>query len=132
MTPCPTICHFFPLLTYHFADCMDEDIEEALFGEEDGAFEELNDDFILQAGQEPDEDQPDNGGEEAFDFEAHMARLIEKSENSMGWAPARGWEDGELEKLERVRTMSAVSSLSFTPACAKHTKKFSLHICTYS
>ncbi len=31
-----------------------------------------------------------------------MARLIAKSEKSLGWAPARGWEDGELERLERL------------------------------
>ena len=30
-----------------------------------------------------------------------MARLIEKSEKTMGWAPARGWEDGELEKVRK-------------------------------
>ena len=34
-------------------DCMDEDMEAALFGsdDEDGEFEELNDDFILEAGK---------------------------------------------------------------------------------
>ena len=100
------------------ADCMDEDMEEALFGsdveeeEEEGGegglggFEELNDDFILQAGREPDsEEEAEEGGEGGgggFDFEAHMAMLIAKSEKSLGWAPARGWEDGELEKLQRL------------------------------
>ena len=100
------------------ADCMDEDMEEALFGSdvEDegegggeggvGGFEELNDDFILQAGREPDSEEEAEGGGEGgaggFDFEAHMAMLIAKSEKSLGWAPARGWEDGELEKLQRL------------------------------
>lgn len=93
------------------ADCMDEDMEEALFGsdgdegaEEEGGvggmFEELNDDFILQAGRELDSEGEGAGG--GFDFEAHMAMLIAKSEKSLGWAPARGWEDGELEKLQQL------------------------------
>ncbi len=99
------------------ADCMDEDMEEALFGNEgdegdegegrDGEeFEELNDDFILQAGRELDSEEEAEGAGEGggggFDFEAHMAMLIAKSEKSLGWAPARGWEDGELEKLQQL------------------------------
>lgn len=54
----------------------------------------------------PQEYEGEEGGEggsgEAFDFEAHMAQLIERSERSLGFAAARGWEEGELEKLERV------------------------------
>ena len=56
--------------------------------------------------QEPEPEEEGGGGNgvgEAFDFEAHMARLIERSERSLGFAAARGWEEGELEKLERVR-----------------------------
>jgi len=101
------------------ADCMDEELERALFGSdtEDGEEKvegvrgcgELNDDFILQAGKEPKEDLDEedgevdgNGGGDKFDFEAHMAMLIAKSEKSLGWAPARGWGHGELESMQRV------------------------------
>lgn len=53
--------------------------------------------------QEPeDEDEEGEGNGAAFDFEAHMARLIERSERSLGFVAARGWEEGELEGLERV------------------------------
>jgi hypothetical protein len=56
--------------------------------------------------QEPEPEKDEAGGDGgAFDFEAHMARLIERSERSMGFAPARGWEEGELERLERVRVL---------------------------
>lgn len=50
---------------------MDEDIRAALFEDEDdeGAFEPLDDDFVMQVMQEP--EKPD------FDFDAHIARLIE-------------------------------------------------------
>ncbi len=58
------------------ADCMDDDIAEALFDYEEGEFEEILDDFCITAAQEPedDEDQPD-----VFDFDAHIERLIEKA-----------------------------------------------------
>lgn len=50
---------------------MDPDIRAALFEDEDeeGGFEALDDDFVLQVMQEP--EKPD------FDFDAHIARLIE-------------------------------------------------------
>ena len=50
---------------------MDPDIRAALFEDEDeeGGFEALDDDFVMQVMQEP--EKPD------FDFEAHIARLIE-------------------------------------------------------
>jgi protein LTV1 len=58
------------------ADCMDEDIAAALFGDfEEGDFEELNDDFVLDAAREPEEE----AGEGAFDFAAHVRCLIEKA-----------------------------------------------------
>lgn len=53
------------------ADLMDPDIRAALFEDVDDEgqpFEELADDFVLEALQAP--AQPD------FDFDAHIARLI--------------------------------------------------------
>lgn len=35
------------------ADCMDEEIADALFGDDDGEFEELDDDFVIQAAEVP-------------------------------------------------------------------------------
>lgn len=49
---------------------MDEDLKAALFDgfDENGEFEELNDDFVLEVMEEP--EVPD------FDFDAHIAKLI--------------------------------------------------------
>lgn len=77
---------------------MDEDIKEALFGETD-VFEELLDDFVVQAMQEP--DTPD------FDFDAHIAALIERSERMAKGNDAlpRGWND-EIEYDEEDDELS--------------------------
>lgn len=56
---------------------MDEDLRAALFDDaEEGEFEELDDDFIQQAMEEP--TAPD------FDFDAHLARLLNASETQLG------------------------------------------------
>lgn len=76
-------------------ELMDEDIRDALFGNNQEDFEELADDFITEALKEP--EQPD------FDYEAHIANLLLKSERSMGIATAaRGWDnnDDDLEEFE--------------------------------
>jgi hypothetical protein len=78
-------------------DVMDEDLRAALFGDTDefGEFEELQDDFILEAMQEP--IVPD------FDFDAHVAGLIARSERAaQGVQAPRGWdvvEDDEDDEL---------------------------------
>lgn len=58
-------------------DCMDDDIAEALFGEFDPEeYEELNDDFVLDAAQMVnDEDE----GDAAFDFASHIQSLMQKA-----------------------------------------------------
>jgi protein LTV1 len=65
------------------ADCMDEDVAEALFNFQEGEFEELLDDFCLTAAQEPDQEEEGGGeggdGNGAFDFDAHIERLIAKA-----------------------------------------------------
>eukprot|EP01041_Mallomonas_annulata_P002816 gene2816-5538_t len=61
---------------------MDKDIEAALFGGDDEEFEELADDFIIEALKEP--ELPN------FDFDAHIANLIAKSEKKTGTCSARG------------------------------------------
>lgn len=69
------------------AEYMDDDLHAALFEDEDeeGEFEELLDDFVVTAMQEP--ETPD------FDFDAHIAGLIAQSErdNKCSVAP-RGWD----------------------------------------
>jgi len=57
-------------------DCMDDDIAQALFDYEDGEFEEILDDFCLTAAEEPEFDDNEPA---AFDFDAHIERLIEKA-----------------------------------------------------
>jgi len=70
---------------------MDADLLAALWGEgdEEGEFEELNDDFCVEAMQ----DAPVG---EAFDWNAHMEMLIARSERMSGVGTSRvkprGWE----------------------------------------
>ncbi|GLD94773.1 hypothetical protein PINS_up003397 [Pythium insidiosum] len=51
-------------------DTMDDDLREAL--NHDEYFEELNDDFVLQAAQE----DPDADTADGFDYDAHIAKLM--------------------------------------------------------
>jgi protein LTV1 len=58
------------------ADCMDEEIAQALFGDfDEGDFEELNDEFVLDAAQEPGDDDVEG----CFDFAAHIKSLMNKA-----------------------------------------------------
>lgn len=71
-------------------ECMDNDIADILFGDvdfADGDFEELNDEFVLDAAKEPEPDEE----EEAFDFAAHIRRLMEKAK-----LEASGGQPGSL------------------------------------
>lgn len=55
-------------------DCMDEDIAAILYDDfEEGDYEELNDDFVLCAAQEPATDAKDE-----FDWDAHIQKLLEQ------------------------------------------------------
>ena len=60
------------------SDCMDDEVAHMLFGDydfDDGDFEELNDEFVLDAAKEPE------GLEEeaAFDYASHIQGLIDKA-----------------------------------------------------
>lgn len=57
------------------ADCMEDDVAQALFDFEEGEFEEILDDFCLTANQEPEEDDE----VEEFNFEEHIRKLMEKA-----------------------------------------------------
>eukprot|EP00602_Paraphysomonas_sp_CaronLab_P007295 CAMPEP_0185035276 /NCGR_PEP_ID=MMETSP1103-20130426/26359_1 /TAXON_ID=36769 /ORGANISM="Paraphysomonas bandaiensis, Strain Caron Lab Isolate" /LENGTH=513 /DNA_ID=CAMNT_0027572283 /DNA_START=227 /DNA_END=1768 /DNA_ORIENTATION=+ len=71
---------------------MDEDLEKALFEAEEGDFEELLDDFVETAMAEP--ETPD------FDYDAHIAALIARSEGQMmGGVAPRGWSDDEDDEV---------------------------------
>eukprot|EP00980_Cylindrotheca_fusiformis_P029437 scaffold23476_cov125-Cylindrotheca_fusiformis.AAC.5 len=57
------------------AECMDDDIADLLFGEADfDDYEELNDEFVLDAAKEP--ETPEAA---PFDFAAHIQGLMEKA-----------------------------------------------------
>lgn len=73
-------------------ECMDEDLRAALFDDADevGSFEELDDDFVSQAMAEP--------TVQDFDFEAHMAKLLNKSATVMGLQDKK--TGGKLSTLE--------------------------------
>lgn len=59
------------------SECMDDDMAQILFGDfENDEFEELNDDFVLQAAEEPEEQTSD---EAEFDYDAHIQKLMEKA-----------------------------------------------------
>lgn len=56
-------------------ECMDEEVAQAMFGDfQEGDFEEILDDFCITAAEEPDEEE-----EEGFNFDAHIAALMEKA-----------------------------------------------------
>lgn len=52
-------------------DVMDDDLREALVNDE--AFEELDDNFVVQAAEE----NAEQGGTDDFDYDAHIAKLME-------------------------------------------------------
>ena len=81
------------------ADCMEEDVAAAMFGDfEDGDFEELDDDFCLTANQEgggEDEENDDDGG--GFNFERHVRSLMERARaNENGGAGGGGGVDDDF------------------------------------
>jgi protein LTV1 len=78
------------------ADVMDEDIADALFADdifEGGDMEELDDDFCLQAAQEP-----LDGDDEAFDFDRHIQELMEKAQRERMGGPSQQHEWGRGDK----------------------------------
>jgi protein LTV1 len=69
------------------ADCMDEDIAAALFGDfNEDDYEELNDDFILDAAAEV--TPGENDGDCGFDFDAHIQQLLAKAKRERSTFPA--------------------------------------------
>ena len=87
------------------ADCMEEDVAAAMFGDfEDGDFEELDDDFCLTAnreggagedGEDDDDDDDDDGG--GFNFERHVRSLMERARaNENGGAGGGGGVDDDF------------------------------------
>lgn len=76
------------------SDLMDKDIAAALFGDDSGEFEELADDFVIEAMKEP--EMPN------FDFDAHISNLIAQSERQTGLTKARGWDDGDGQRYVRL------------------------------
>ena len=56
------------------ADCMEEDVAQALFDFEEGEFEEILDDFCITANEEPEDEEV-----EEFNFEEHIRGLMEKA-----------------------------------------------------
>ena len=76
---------------------MDEDLRDALFNLDDkeDEYEELDDNFVTQVLEDPKEAD--------FDYDAHIANLIMKSERQIGGGSIRGWdydEEGNEDDLE--------------------------------
>jgi protein LTV1 len=56
-------------------ECMDDDIAQALFGDfDEDDFEELNDEFVLDAAKEP-----ESSDDSPFDFASHIRGLMDKA-----------------------------------------------------
>jgi protein LTV1 len=71
------------------ADCMDEDVAGALFGDfDEGDYEELDDDFVMDAAKEPEDDE--SGGDGGFNFDDHIKRLMEKAQRERDESAAIG------------------------------------------
>ena len=76
------------------AECMDEDVAAALFGDfEEGDFEEILDDFCVAASAEPAAGEAggadgdgDGDGDGAFDYERHVQALMAKARAKEGGA----------------------------------------------
>ena len=73
---------------------MDDDLRDALFNleEKEDEYEELDDDFVTQVLEEPKVND--------FDYDAHIANLIKKSERQLGGENIRGWDDNDEGDLE--------------------------------
>ena len=76
------------------AECMEEDMAQALFDFEEDEFEEILDDFCLTANQEVIEEEGDGegGAEGEFNYEQHVKMLIAKAR-----ANEAGMEEGGRE-----------------------------------
>ena len=71
------------------ADCMEEDVAQALFDFEEGEFEEILDDFCITANEEPEDEEV-----EEFNFEEHIRGLMEKARlQENGGGEGRDLED---------------------------------------
>ena len=87
---------------------MDDDIRTGLFedGDELGEFEQLDDDFVLQIASEPEVQD--------FDFDAHMAKLLELSERSVKGDSlgknARGWDNSNNVKGHFLKRKNKITN----------------------
>jgi len=80
------------------AEFMDEDIAAALFGDfDEGDFEELNDDFILDAAAEP---EPQEGAAAAFDFDEHIQRLMAQAARERRHQPEGAGTNGSKQQQQ--------------------------------
>jgi protein LTV1 len=93
-------------------DLMDDDMRHIFEGDEDAGVEELDDDFMAQviqgfanaAGRSEDA-QGEQQGEDLFDFDAHVLRLMRQAEMADG--RERDEEEEEEEVAEEVRADSS-------------------------
>lgn len=87
------------------ADCMDEDIAEALYGDFDEAdFEEINDDFVLDAAKEPEDGEEGGGG---FDYDEHIKRLMEKAKLEREDRPiGAGARNGDVDFFSKLKSLN--------------------------
>jgi protein LTV1 len=74
-------------------EVMDEDIAAALFEFEQHEFEELDDDFVIAAAQEPEDEA------EVFDWDQHIANLIAKAKSNNN----NNNNNNELQKQQQQR-----------------------------
>jgi protein LTV1 len=84
-------------------DCMDQDIAAALFQDwEEGEYEEIQDDFVLEAVKE----RPSDASKDDFDFDAHIQKLLAKaSKQDRGERGGGGAYDLDNDFFEHARPL---------------------------
>lgn len=89
-------------------DIMDDDMEQALMGDfDEGGFEEIDDDFVFDAAAEP-----EAGDEEAFNFDAHILKLMEEARlqalDRPGHVEGHDWDTKDRDFFSKAKALGAV------------------------
>lgn len=88
------------------ADCMEDDVAQALFGEYDEHdFEEILDDFCVTASEEPLNVPGEEVSELEFDWDKHFANLLEKNESSGVKLEGHEWWNRTEGLFSKVRPL---------------------------
>lgn len=89
------------------SEFMDDEIAQVLFGDADvDEFEDLNDEFILDAAQEPD----DAKGSDGFDYDEHIRILMEKAKREREAVDGENKDTAFFANLTALHEMDEIDS----------------------